>query len=118
MFFDRNRASITPVKLRIKMNQHMSFPVFKYHRDPIRSGSVVESRNTCKCCGIRRGYTYVGPVYAEQALDESICPWCIAEGSAHTKFDATFIDEAALPDGLSDGVIREVAWRTPGYNAW
>jgi len=93
-------------------------PVFKYHRDPVHSGSVLKSNNRCRCCGISRGYVYAGPVYAVEALDESICPWCIAEGSAHTKFDVTFIDEAALPDGLPDAVIEEVAWRTPGYSAW
>jgi len=96
----------------------MSLPVFRYHRDPIRSGSLIESNTRCKCCGDTRGFIYTGPVYAEEGLEDSICPWCIADGSAHAKFDATFVDEAALPDDLPGGVVKEIACRTPGFNAW
>ena len=96
----------------------MNLPEFKYHRDPVRSGSVEGSPKRCRCCGETRGYIYSGPVYAEEDLDDSICPWCIADGAAHEKFDATFVDEAALPDDLPENIVREVAWRTPGYNAW
>jgi uncharacterized protein len=96
----------------------MNLPVFKYHRDPIQSGSVKQSNERCRCCGQVRGYIYAGPVYSESDLDDSICPWCIAEGTAHTKFDAAFVDEAALPEELPENIIQEVAWRTPGYNSW
>ena len=96
----------------------MNLPAFKYHRDPLQSGSVEESTQGCRCCGEPRGYIYVGPLYSEEDLADSICPWCIADGTAHTKFEATFIDEAALPDGLPESVVQEVAWRTPGYSAW
>jgi uncharacterized protein CbrC (UPF0167 family) len=96
----------------------MNLPVFKYHRDPIQSGSVKQSTARCRCCGEARGYIYTGPVYSEHDLDDSICPWCIAEGTAHTKFDASFVDEAALPDELRENITQEVAWRTPGYNSW
>jgi uncharacterized protein CbrC (UPF0167 family) len=37
--------------------------------------------------------------------------------SGASKFDATFLNEAALPDDLPLPVIEEVAWRTPGYDA-
>jgi uncharacterized protein len=57
-------------------------------------------------------------VYSDHDPGDSICPWCIADGTAHTKFEATFIDEASLPDGLPENVVQEVAWRTPGYNTW
>jgi uncharacterized protein CbrC (UPF0167 family) len=96
----------------------MNLPVFKYHRDPIQSGSVVESNQTCRCCGKSRGYIYTGPVYSEEDLDDMICPWCIADGSAHLKFEAAFMEETAMPDGIPAGAVQEVAWRTPGYNAW
>jgi uncharacterized protein len=96
----------------------MDFPEFKYHRDPIQSGSVEESSKACQCCGEARGYIYSGPVYSEDELDDSICPWCIAEGTAHAEFDAMFVDEAALPDDLPEKIIQEVSWRTPGYNSW
>jgi len=96
----------------------MDLPVFKYHPDPLRSGSIQESREACRCCGEARGYIYTGPVYAQESLDESICPWCIADGSAHDKFDAAFIDEATLPDELPEATVEELVQRTPGYNAW
>jgi uncharacterized protein len=96
----------------------MNLPIFKYHRDPIQSGSIVESKKACECCGEARGCIYTGPVYCEEDLDDAICPWCIADGSASRKFGATFVDEAALPDDLTEAVVEEVARRTPGYNAW
>jgi uncharacterized protein len=96
----------------------LNLPAFKYHRDPIQSGSVEQSKKRCRCCGELRGYIYTGPVYSEEDLDDSICPWCIAEGTAHTKLSATFIDDAALPQDLPETVVQEVVGRTPGYNSW
>ena len=96
----------------------MSLPVFKYHRDPVLSGSVQESKKKCKCCRQARGYIYSGPVYAEKDLDEAICPWCIADGSAHAKFDATFVDEENFPDDLPAAAAEEISSRTPGFSAW
>ena len=57
-------------------------------------------------CHRKRGYICTAPVYAEPELDDAICPWCIADGSAHKNFDATFVDSEAFPDG------------TPGFNSW
>ncbi len=38
----------------------------------------------CICCGQARGYVYDGAPYAEaDELEDAICPWCIADGSAH-----------------------------------
>jgi uncharacterized protein CbrC (UPF0167 family) len=96
----------------------MDLPVFQYHPDPLRSGSIQKSEEVCRCCGESRGYIYAGPVYAQENLEQSICPWCIADGRAHAKFDAAFIDEAALPDELPEAAIEELVQRTPGYNAW
>ncbi len=96
----------------------MDLPVFNYHPDPVRSGSIKTSGETCRCCGEARGYIYTGPVYAQENLDESICPWCIADGRAHDKFDAAFIDEAALPEELPEATMEELVQRTPGYSAW
>jgi uncharacterized protein len=93
-------------------------PVFKYHRDPILSGSVEESKKKCKCCKQARGYIYSGPVYAEKDLDNAICPWCIADGSAHTKFDATFVEADDFPEDVPPEAALEVSCRTPGYSTW
>lgn len=77
----------------------MALPKFKYHPDPVGTGSIVESDVECCCCGKTRGYIYVGPVYAEEEYEECICPWCIADGSARKKLDARFTDEALVGGG-------------------
>jgi uncharacterized protein CbrC (UPF0167 family) len=95
-----------------------NLPVFKYHPDPIGSGSVVESKVKCKCCGKARGYIYSGPVYAEDELDESICPWCIADGSAHEMYDASFLDCEGIPGEVPAEAMEEIEYRTPGFSTW
>ena len=96
----------------------MELPTFAYHLDPIASGSIKASDAKCLCCKKTRGYIYTGPVCCEDELRDALCPWCIADGSAHKKFDASFTDEAGFPDGIAQSVIEEVAWRTPGFNSW
>jgi len=96
----------------------MDLPVFRYHPDPIASGSVVASDAQCACCGARRGFIYTGPVYCEDDLDEALCPWCIADGSAHAKFDASFADANGFSEKVAPAVVDEIVHRTPGFNAW
>jgi uncharacterized protein CbrC (UPF0167 family) len=96
----------------------MALPTFRYHPDPLRSGSIVASDKPCRCCGTARGYVYAGPAYCEAELDESLCPWCIADGSAHRKFDATFVDAAVFADETPEAVVEEVSERTPGFSTW
>lgn len=96
----------------------MTLPTFRYHPDPIQSGSVIASDASCRCCGEVRGYVYTGPVYAEEELSEVLCPWCIADGRAHKEFDATFVDSEAFPVATPASAIAEIMERTPGYSAW
>jgi|SRR5215472_7796536 len=96
----------------------MTLPVFRYHPDPIRSGSLVESDQACRACGKARGYLYTGPVYAEDELDDTLCPWCISDGSAHQKFDATFVDSEAFDEEAPVGAMDEITTRTPGFSAF
>ena len=102
---------------------HEPLPTFKYHPDPIKTGSIEPSSAKCVCCGRARGYIYTGPVYAVDEYDESICPWCIADGSAHERFDASFHDESGVGgygtwDDVPEAVVEEIAFRTPGFSAW
>ena len=93
-------------------------PHFRYHPDPIRSGAIAASPATCKSCGQSRGYIYTGPVYTERdGLDDSICPWCIADGSAALKFDAVFVDVNSVADKVPQAVQQELERRTPGYQS-
>jgi uncharacterized protein CbrC (UPF0167 family) len=86
----------------------VTLPVFRYHPDPLKSGSIVPSDAECRCCGKRRGYIYTGPVYAEADLDEALCPWCIADGSAHRTFDAGFVDREAFPPEVPPSTATEI----------
>ena len=96
----------------------MTLPKFRYHPDPIASGSIVSSTDPCRRCGEARGYAYAGPVYAEAELENQLCPWCIADGSAHREFDAQFVDAETFGEAIPAAVIGEVTTRTPGYNGW
>ncbi|MCP3477328.1 CbrC family protein [Bradyrhizobium sp. CCGUVB1N3] len=102
----------------VKAPTDMDLPVFRYHPDPIASGSIVASGAQCVCCDQRRGFIYTGPSYCEAELDEALCPWCIADGSAHETFDASFVDEALFPDEIPREVVEEIAFRTPGFSGW
>jgi uncharacterized protein CbrC (UPF0167 family) len=101
----------------------MELPVFKYHPDPLATGSIAASENKCMACGLVRGFIYKGQPYAKEELIDALCPWCIADGTAHRKFDADFVD----PEGIGDygswepvakEVIEEVAHRTPSFTGW
>jgi uncharacterized protein len=95
-------------------------PAFRYHPDPLATGSVrPDSDTACLGCNRIRGYIYTGPVYTEKnfILDEHLCPWCIADGSAAKQFGATFNDTAEAT-GIPDQVRGEIETRTPGFNAW
>jgi uncharacterized protein len=96
----------------------MPLPSFRYHPDPVLSGSVTVSTEECRCCGEARGYLYTGPVYSEEDLDEALCPWCIADGSASAEFAATFVDTEAFPVDTPERAIEEISQRTPGYSCW
>lgn len=91
-------------------------PSFRYHPDPIATGSIVPSAAVCECCEQARGFVYTGPVYSVEDV-EHLCPWCIANGQAHERFDATFTGTYGL-DGVPDSIRAEVGERTPGFTGW
>lgn len=96
-----------------------ALPAFHYHPDPLASGSIVASPATCRACERARGYVYVGPVYAEaDDLDDALCPWCIADGTASELFDATFVDSEAFTADVPERTVADVITRTPGYSSW
>jgi uncharacterized protein len=103
----------------------VGLPVFRYHPNPIATGVVVRSDNQCVVCGQRPGFVYNGIPHCREEIDErSICPWCIADGSAHDRLNATFTNRAMIgaglvpPEPVFDAVVEEIAYRTPGFNAW
>ncbi len=102
------------------MGEPVPLPPFRCYPDPLAGGSVKADPDTpCLSCNRIRGYVYSGPVYITKnfILDEHLCPWCIADGTAAKKFGATFND-AAVMENVSAQVIDEITRRTPGFEAW
>jgi uncharacterized protein CbrC (UPF0167 family) len=100
-----------------------TLPPFRYHPDPVGTGSVVASDVVCRRCERARGCVYVGPVYAEEELGGELCPWCIADGSAADQFEAEYTDAEGVGDGARWGevptaVLEEITRRTPGFAGW
>jgi uncharacterized protein len=95
-------------------------PHFRYHPDPLKTESISASDTRCIVCDRVRGYTYVVSVYAIEDYDECICPWCIADGSAHAKLDVQFNGGGGIMDfkSLPQSVVDEVVFRTPGFATW
>ncbi len=104
------------------MNQ-APLPIFKYHPNPITSGSIVISDVECQSCNQNRGFIYTGAVNSERDLSNALCPWCISNGTAHRLFGAEFVDPEAVGDygrwdAVPDFVIEEVCFRTPSFSGW
>jgi uncharacterized protein CbrC (UPF0167 family) len=57
-------------------------------------------------------------VYGKRDFDGAICPWCLADGSAHITLGATFVDSDVFPVETPADVIGTIVERTPGYSAW
>ncbi len=95
-------------------------PHFRYHPEPLASGSIEASATTCQCCGKARGYVYTGsPSPRHELPPGSLCPWCIADGSAAARYEASFSDDYPLLDaGVAADIVTEVCERTPGYTSW
>jgi uncharacterized protein len=97
----------------------MSLPSFRYHPDPVLSGGVVASDATCDVCKHGRGYVYAAQPYGEDVDDDvTVCPWCVADGSAHAKLGAEFTDYEAFEEGVPEAAQKEIVERTPGFATW
>jgi uncharacterized protein CbrC (UPF0167 family) len=60
-----------------------------------------------------------GPSTQSKTPQARFCPWCIADGTAASKFDAEFTDVGwNVPPEVSESIRDEVAHRTPGFQAW
>ena len=93
-------------------------PFFKYHPDPLETGSFEEGEEKiCPCCGNKSKVYYSSFPYCSENV-EYICPTCISNGEAAKKFDADFVQNAEWhgePDMEKDD---ELFHRTPGYMSW
>ena len=91
--------------------------VFRYHPDPVETGSVVPSDATCRLCGVARGFVYAVTLYGDvdPELEGHLCPWCIADGSA-ARAGAAFVDVHGVT--APPEVLEELEQRTPSYASW
>ena len=95
----------------------LELPSFRYHPDPVATGSIERAPARCAFCESPRGWRYTGPVFSTDNRPE-ICPWCIADGSA-ARSGAQFTDVS--DDQLADVpavVIDVVLGQTPGFSSW
>ncbi|HWZ42981.1 MAG TPA: CbrC family protein [Candidatus Saccharimonadales bacterium] len=100
----------------------MHLPSFKYHPDPLGTGSIMASDKPCQVCRQARGFIYTAAIHSIIELDV-VCPWCIYDGAARVLFHAEFTEVHSV-GGYGEwtpvplAVAEEVAFRTPGFSGW
>ncbi|MFB6769973.1 CbrC family protein [Streptomyces sp. NPDC056337] len=48
-------------------------PFFRYHPDPLASGSIRASAESCACCGRSTGWIYTATFYSAQKVSGRFC---------------------------------------------
>lgn len=98
-------------------------PTFRYHPDPVATGSAVPSQEPCDLCGRPAVLKYQGSIYGRQA--RVLCLRCIADGTAAARLGdpdgrpAEFTDVGwGVPKDVPPTVVEEVSQRTPGFIGW
>lgn len=96
------------------------WPVFRYHPNPLHTGSIIESTKICDSCNTARGFVYIHHFFGRE---RSMCPWCISSGLAFEKLNLYFTPVEAVGgygvwSDVSDEVKQEIAYRTPGFQGW
>ena len=109
---------LTDAERSARRERLKDLPFFKYHPDPLETGSFEEGEEKiCPCCGNKSKVYYSSFPYCSEDV-EYICPTCISNGEAARKFDAEFVQNAEWhgePDMEKDD---ELFHRTPGYMSW
>lgn len=111
------------VNMRIDMGDVRNLPSFRYHPDPVGSGSIIRSTDSCSACGHARGFIYDAVSFADDDTEIRFCPWCIADGTAHGRYGIHFCppENVGGRDGwrrVSSQIAEEVSFRTPSFAAW
>jgi len=97
----------------------MELPTFRYFPDPVGQGVIKRSDKVCIVCEQARGYIYTCHAYARKEYIECICPWCIADGSAHRKLNVSFNDLIGDEwQNVPQAIVDEITFRTPGFFGW
>ncbi|MDZ5447654.1 CbrC family protein [Micromonospora sp. 4G57] len=97
-------------------------PRFRYHPDPVATGSAVPTVEACDLCGVPRGWRYAGPIYGRQI--DVLCLHCIASSEAAqaltgaADWPCMFTDTTDVPQDVPFAVVEEITQRTPGFDSW
>ena len=103
--------------VRVHSFRVLSLPRFRYHSDPLRTGSVITTNDRCKCC--RRVRRFIYTVGTPACPPRTVCPWCIADGKAAQRFDTEFNDvDWGVPAGVPASALDELRFRTPSFTGW
>jgi uncharacterized protein CbrC (UPF0167 family) len=97
--------------------RNQEIPSFKYNPDPFKVGVFQKEKSTCPVCGKETDVVYCGPFFSTEDV-ENICPSCIKDGTAATKFNGEFQDSASCEYVDSEEFLDELVHRTPGYCGW
>ena len=106
---------LTDAERSARRERLKDLPFFKYHPDPLETGSFEEGEEKiCPCCGNKSKVYYSSFPYCSENV-EYICPTCISNGEAARKFDAEFVQNAEWHGELDMEKNDELFHRTPGY---
>lgn len=109
---------LTDAERSARKERLKDLPFFKYHPDPLETGSFKEGEEKiCPCCGNKSKVYYSSFPYCSEDV-EYICPTCISNGEAARKFDAEFVQNAEWHGELDMEKNDELFHRTPGYMSW
>lgn len=115
----RTEIRSEPVLPDAKVSEE-KLPIFRYLISPASHPSLIEKIGRCICCNQNRRIFYNGPTYSTDFEIIEVCPWCIADGSAATKWDVTFndgfVDNEGVPQfGIDECFHDEIEGRTLGF---
>ena len=109
---------LTDAERSARKERLKDLPFFKYHPDPLETGSFEEGEEKiCPCCGNKSKVYYSSFPYCSENV-EYICPTCISNGEAARKFDAEFVQNAEWHGENDKEKDDELFHRTPGYMSW
>jgi len=107
-----------PVKDTNPVSTNLALPNFKYNPDALKLGIIRKEKTDCPVCKQQRDYVYVGPFHCEEEVEEELCPWCIADGSAARMFKGEFAYLEFCEKVDMEEYRKELLYRTPSYTAW
>ncbi len=97
----------------------MVLPLFRYHPDPISTGSIKPSHEPCVCCGKNTGFKYTAALHGRHRPGRVACVPGVLPAVRLRLSSIVFSDESPLVRaGMPRAIVLEVSRRTPCYNCW